>query len=223
MSIKNKLKDSVNSIVKTVAYDIFTKAVIGIVFALIGIISLFCKNIFDINNGNSLIISCVLTLSIYIIYKIAKRIKNKQEKIENQTLWDKMGISKEMRLTLIGIAQRCFLIGFFIIYSLSIMYFGIERAVILLVIFVAILICCKYKLHVKLYDLTASKIKSHNKAKYAYAFRNDANIVCKNCGTLISRKDKICFNCGLKVNKKSKTLLILLFLIFIAAVFMRFV
>ncbi|MDR2081727.1 MAG: zinc ribbon domain-containing protein [Campylobacteraceae bacterium] len=210
MSIEN----IVISIIKTAAYCIFIKVVIGIAV----LIAIFIKIVFGIDIGHSIMISCVLILTVYIIYKTVKYVK--REKIENQTIWDKMGISEEMRFTL----QRYFLAGFLpIFYMFLLIRFDVKKGTVLMAVFIAVLICLNYKLHAKLYNFIASKIKSAKKEKYAYALRKYADTVCKNCGALISKKDRVCFNCGAKADKKSKTPIIIAILIIAAVVCMRFV
>ncbi|MDR2790813.1 MAG: zinc ribbon domain-containing protein [Campylobacteraceae bacterium] len=217
MSVKNSLKNGVNSVVKTAAHAILIKIIIGGVLLLTVSAALILKNIFDIETGIALIISCIFILTVYIVYKIVKRAKNRPEKVENPTLWDKMGISAATRFTFVNMAQKLLLVFMPICYLFLLVRFGVEKGTILMVVFIAVLICLNYKLHVKLYE----RIRLQNRAKYAYALRENADTVCKNCGALISRNDKICFNCGAKTEQKGKTTIIIAVLIIVVIACMR--
>jgi hypothetical protein len=217
MSFAEKIKEDIKSTATAFANRVFIKLFASIIFGCVGLIAIAMNKIFGISSGISIMIVTISTLCIYIVYKIVRFSTTKRERIENQTLWDKLGISEEMRLTLADIVQKAFIVIFIVVlFAVSMAFVSFATPLIITAIFVIVLISYKYGLHIKLYNFIILKIKVRKETKYAYTFKESDNTVCNNCAALISKSDSVCFNCG-AVQKKSKAFV--LFLLFVIVIF----
>jgi hypothetical protein len=198
VSLKKTIQEGIESIILSVSRSLFKNLVAIISFACIGLVPTLLNKVFDIDAGNTIIIATISAACIYIAYKIVKFSTAKKEKIENQTLWDELEISQEIRHELIEyitsfLVVLLLLVLYIILIKILFQFFTAHQSLIIsTIIVVSIPICYKFNLHIKLYQFINRNSKHQT-----------AVIVCKNCATLISKSDSVCFNCGTKV-KKSK-------------------
>jgi hypothetical protein len=204
VSLKKTIQERIEFAALSVSRGLFLRLVAAVSFACIGLVAILLNKVFGIDAGRSIIIADISAACIYIAYKIVKFSTAKKEKIENQTLWDKLGISQEMRSELMDYATRFIVVilvlaSYAILIKILIKFFSAYQSLVIsMIIMIAVPICYKFNLHIKLYRFINRNSKHQT-----------AVIVCKNCATLISKSDSVCFNCGTKV-KKSKAPMLLL-------------
>jgi hypothetical protein len=201
------------------------KALICFIIMLVGFTSSLLADIFEIDIGISVIISTISMLTIYTVYKVVKLLISKRKSEEKQTLWEKMGISEEMRDYLIGITMRLSLVALGIVLSILLSnFFDVVRSLIISAVTVVIIIpiCYKYKLHIRFYKLITSKIKNKKNRELmpkSFPQNSSTDTVCKNCAALLDKNIFCCPNCGTTIKRNNGAIFAMGVLIFFVAIF----
>jgi hypothetical protein len=79
MSIKQKIKKSVQFAKDIAARNILFKIIVAVICGVVIVITKFLNAVFDISGGNALIAAILFVLSVYITRKINKEMTNPKE------------------------------------------------------------------------------------------------------------------------------------------------